>query len=137
MILLKTIEMSVIFQFKHKVKTDTIKFWQKVYDILIYRISNFQLLARKRTNNQQSVQNHQFIDQRTNARRTLNENISNEINKEASDVRDKYVRDQGMFGTKCKFGTSGNHFVAYVRDGQCTIQRLVPRKPQIYIRLKS
>ena len=102
-----------------------------------HRISNFQLLARKRTNNQQSVQNHQFIDQRTNARRTLNENISNEINKEASDVRDKYVRDQGMFGTKCKFGTSGNHFVAYVRDGQCIIQHLVPRKPQSDIRLKS
>ena len=30
-----------------------------------------------------------------------------EWNKEASDVRDKYVRDQGMFGTNCKFPASG------------------------------
>ena len=30
---------------------------------------------------------------------------------EASDVRDIYFRDQGVFGTKCKFATPGNNFV--------------------------
>ena len=42
----------------------------------------------------------------------------------ASDVRDKYVRDQGMFGTNCKFATSGNHFVTNVLDGHLFISLL-------------
>ena len=37
---------------------------------------------------------------------------------EASDVRDKYIRDKRMFGTICNFATSKNNFVTYVRDGQ-------------------
>ena len=37
---------------------------------------------------------------------------------EASDVRDKYIRDQRMFGTICNFATSKYNFVTYVRDDQ-------------------
>ena len=40
------------------------------------------------------------------------------------EVRDKYVRDQGMLGTKCKFASSGNNFVTYVGDGQPIFQRI-------------
>ena len=37
---------------------------------------------------------------------------------EASDVRDKWVRDMRWFGTICDFATSKYNFVTYVRDGQ-------------------
>ena len=43
------------------------------------------------------------------------------VNNKASDVREKYVRDQGMFGTNCKFAFSGNHFVTNILDGHLSI----------------
>ena len=43
---------------------------------------------------------------------------------EASDVRDKYVRDQRMFGTICNFATSKYNLVTYVRDNQRILQRI-------------
>ena len=44
--------------------------------------------------------------------------VSLQSNKEASDVRDKNVHGWGMFGTICKFATSKNHLVTYVRHGE-------------------